>query len=611
MSAPLFLGLDLSTQALKASLLDEHLAGIDELGVRFDTDLPSYHTTGGVLPSDSELLRGVPDAVGAPVRMYVAAFDLLWERAAARGWEMHRIAAISAAGMQHASVYLAKKALDVLASPDDAAPLGAQLDDAAFSRAIVPNWQDASTRAECAQLTRLAEITCAATAKSVHGRASDVPALSRITGSTAQTRFTAAQIMRFRRDEPDAYANTARIALVSNFVASLLCAGSSVGVAPLDESDACGMNLLDMADGKVQWNESLLALVAGACDAEGRAACDASASASASAELKRKLGTVACDPTQPVGTVGTWLQKRYGLQSSCIVCLSTGDNPATLQCIAPRHGEAVVSLGTSDTAFVPSRTYAPSVEHHTFAHPASLAHAGTNYSLATPPYFLMLVFKNGSLAREWVRDTYCDADWSSFDKSLCRTDACDATGFYWLRPEIIPYDARGVHRFVRDNGDDWTRVESFDDPLANAAAIVMSQCMAIRVRIGQILGDTPLERVYVVGGAAQNRAICSMLADVLGCQVVRPLVSGHDASGERIEYNFTSVGAACRARWVYECSARKKRGESLVSYEETIALARGDTCAYEVAATPRNSSTYAAFESAWRTLEQRALNESV
>lgn len=609
MSAPLFLGLDLSTQALKASLLDEHLAGVDELSIRFDEDLTEFGTTSGVLPQGHKLMKGVPDAVGAPVRMYVAAFDLLWERAAVRGWAMDRIRAISAAGMQHASVYLTQKALDVLADPKNQ-PLIVQLDDAAFSRQIVPNWQDASTLRECAELTRCAEVTCGASPQSTASESTNappVPALSRITGSTAQTRFTAAQIMRFCRDEPEEYAATARIALVSNFVASLLCAGSSVGVAPLDESDACGMNLLDMSSGHIKWSEPLLALVSGACDIEGRP----TSTPDAAKILADKLGPVANDPTVPVGHVGTWLQQRYGLSSECVVCLSTGDNPATIQCLAPRLGEAVVSLGTSDTAFVPSPDYAPSIEHHTFAHPASLAHADPP-SHATPPYFLMLVFKNGSLAREWVRDTYCASDWDVFNAAVGAASMrnIEAAGFYWLKPEIIPYDARGVHRY-ENNKDAWASVESFAVPRNNAPAMVVSQFMALRVRIGQILGNTPLKRVYAVGGAARNEIMCSTLADVLGCEVVRPVVSGRDASGQHIEYNFTSVGAACRARWVHECGERRKRGEASLPYEEVIARARSGKVAHRVVAQPRPDAQYAAFEPTWRALEARALNERI
>ena len=49
MSSVYFVGLDLSTQALKASLLDASLRGVDEVSVRFDVDVPEFGTSGGVL----------------------------------------------------------------------------------------------------------------------------------------------------------------------------------------------------------------------------------------------------------------------------------------------------------------------------------------------------------------------------------------------------------------------------------------------------------------------------------------------------------------------------------------------------------------------------------
>ena len=45
---PHFLGLDASTQALKASLLSDNLDVLHEAAVNFDADLPQLGTKGGV-----------------------------------------------------------------------------------------------------------------------------------------------------------------------------------------------------------------------------------------------------------------------------------------------------------------------------------------------------------------------------------------------------------------------------------------------------------------------------------------------------------------------------------------------------------------------------------
>lgn len=96
---PLFLGLDLSTQGLKAVLIDEEGAPVHESAVHFDRDLPSYGTTNGAI-------RG-PGAgeVTSPVCMWLDAYDLIMERMRAAGVDFSRIVGISGDG-QVMSLYL-------------------------------------------------------------------------------------------------------------------------------------------------------------------------------------------------------------------------------------------------------------------------------------------------------------------------------------------------------------------------------------------------------------------------------------------------------------------------------------------------------------------------
>ena len=68
-------------------------------------------------------------------------------------------------------------------------------------------------------------------------------ALAERTGSRAFERFTGPQIRKFFKRQPDAYAATDRVHLVSSFLASLL-AGRH---APIDPGDGSGMNLMELA----------------------------------------------------------------------------------------------------------------------------------------------------------------------------------------------------------------------------------------------------------------------------------------------------------------------------------------------------------------------------
>jgi sugar (pentulose or hexulose) kinase len=87
----MFLGLDGSTQALKASLLTSTLDVRREVAVNFDADLPHYKTRGGVH-------HGPDGQVHSPVEMVIEAFDLLFSRMKEQGWPLEDVMGVAAAG---------------------------------------------------------------------------------------------------------------------------------------------------------------------------------------------------------------------------------------------------------------------------------------------------------------------------------------------------------------------------------------------------------------------------------------------------------------------------------------------------------------------------------
>ena len=92
MSEPLFLGLDLSTQQLKALLIDEQGVVVHDTAVSYDRDLPQYGTTNGAThgPGNGQ--------VTSPVAMWVEALDLILQRMKDAGVDFARIRAVSGAG---------------------------------------------------------------------------------------------------------------------------------------------------------------------------------------------------------------------------------------------------------------------------------------------------------------------------------------------------------------------------------------------------------------------------------------------------------------------------------------------------------------------------------
>lgn len=87
-----FLGFDLSTQQIKAIILDHASNVLHHTAVHFDTDLPFYQTANGALhgPDDGE--------VSSPVLMWLDAIDLLLLRMKRAGVDLAVVAAIAGAG---------------------------------------------------------------------------------------------------------------------------------------------------------------------------------------------------------------------------------------------------------------------------------------------------------------------------------------------------------------------------------------------------------------------------------------------------------------------------------------------------------------------------------
>ena len=96
MFVPLFLWLDLSTQQLKASVIDGRTETlILSSAIQFDKDLPHYKTSNGAI-------AGYHNSTGegeitSPVGMWLEAVDVLMERLKEGGVEMGTILGVSGA----------------------------------------------------------------------------------------------------------------------------------------------------------------------------------------------------------------------------------------------------------------------------------------------------------------------------------------------------------------------------------------------------------------------------------------------------------------------------------------------------------------------------------
>lgn len=451
----LFLGLDSSTQGLKAIVVNEDLSLAAEYAVNYDKDLPEFKTEGGVHRDGL--------AVTSPPLMWVAALDLLLERMKSQGFPFSQVVAISGSGQQHGSVYLRRGAENSLRGLRSGIPLRSQIADI-FAVSRSPIWMDSSTDAQCRE----------------RDLALGGPqAVAELTGSRSYERFTGNQIAKIWQMQPKPYEETERVCLVSSFVASLLIGR----YAPIDVSDGSGMNLMDLRAKK--WARQALEVTAPG--------------------LEAKLGPLVYSHTA-LGEIHRHYVERCGFPAGCIVIAFSGDNPNSLAGLRLRQaGDVAISLGTSDTVFGSLSEPRPSAsEGHIFANPVDPS-----------GYMALICYKNGSLTREKIRDDCAGGSWERFNEALARTAPGNDghIGFYVTEPEITPPITRtGVHRFKKDG----SAVRRFP-PDVEVRAVVEGQFLSMRLHGGNV-GIQP-RTILATGGASANRAILQVMGDVFGLPV--------------------------------------------------------------------------------------------
>ena len=441
----LTLGIDSSTQGTKAVVYDtETESVVARAAVNYGKDLPEFASPDGFLPNaDPRVRRADP-------RMWVKGLDLVLARLQETGVSMGEIAAIGGDAQQHATVYLTAEGVETLKT----CACGA-VASACFSRAESPIWMDSSTGAEVAALD-------------AHFGA----ALQTRTGSPAIERFAASQVMKFRADDPEGWAKTARVHLLSSFLTSYLTGED----APIETGDGAGMNLLNLQT--LTWDDEVCAFVA--------------------PDLKAKLPGVFLPGDKPLALAARF--EKFGLRAGIPVAPFTGDNPASLVgCGAEEPGCAVISLGTSDTFFAAMRDFKtdPDGFGHVFGNPMG-------------GFMSLSCFKNGSLARERIKKE-CDVDWTFFDETAFDLTPSGNNGqraFPYFETEITPkHDATGI-----EANFDWATASNE----TKIRAIVEGQIMNMRERTRWI-GD--FKKVFVTGGASRSRGIRSVIADVFQAQV--------------------------------------------------------------------------------------------
>ncbi|KAF8668898.1 hypothetical protein HU200_052102 [Digitaria exilis] len=523
-------------RSMKATVLNNELAIVASEIVNFDSELPHYKTEGGVYRDSAD-----DGHIFSPTIMWVEALELLLEKLKSK-IDFSKVVAVSGSGQQHGSVYWKKGSQAVLSSLDSSKSLLLQLKDA-FSTMNSPIWMDSSTTKQCREIEHAV------------GGALE---LAKLTGSRAYERFTGPQIRKIYQTEPNVYADTERISLVSSFMASILVGN----YASIDETDGAGMNLMDI--NQRTWSKTVLEATAPG--------------------LEAKLGNLA-PAYSAAGQIAPYFVERFQFDKNCLVIQWSGDNPNSLAGLTLNTpGDLAISLGTSDTVFGITAEAKPSLEGHVFPNPVEPG-----------GYMVMLCYKNGSLTREGPHVSFllCSksvcreimgcfqqlsrgnfpAKWLDFVLVILLQQPVyvkliisgprtmiyfsillyigGKLGFYYKDHEILPPLPVGFHRYVVENINDASsdnliehEVEEFDPP-SEVRAIIEGQMLSMRGHAERFGMPNPPKRIIATGGASSNESILKALAQIFGCPVFT--VQRPDSA---------SLGAALRATHGWLCNAK-------------------------------------------------------
>ena len=447
----LFLGLDCSTQGLTAIIVDfNSFQIIHKYEVNYAKDLAHYKTQNGVYIHDDGI------TVHSNPIMWLEALELLFHNMLKDKVAINTILAISGSAQQHGTVYLNDTFEKRLQNLNSDSNLIDQI-MGSFSRKSSPVWMDSSTSKQCQEIRE---------------KLGGIKKVIKLTGSNTFERFSGPQIRKFYQHQPEQYDKTHAIHLISSFMASILLGKS----APIDRGDGAGMNLMNIATS--QWDQD---------------AIDATAP-----NLRLKLPPLV-KSHEIIGKIAPYFIEKYGFASNTLLIAWSGDNPNSLIGVGlTSKGKVAISLGTSDTYFgYMEQLYLDfKGEGHVFGAP-------------TGDYMSLICFKNGSLAREKIKNQF-SLTWREFSNMLLSTPPGNSGNIMlpYFFPEIVPLVLNPkVYRFGFNEYE----------PEINVRAIVEAQFLSMKLH-SRWIGEKATE-IHATGGASTNTEIMQVAADIFNSPV--------------------------------------------------------------------------------------------
>lgn len=319
-------------------------------------------------------------------------------------------------------------------------------------------WNDGRSDVECIELEK-------------------VPGFREITGNLAMPGFTAPKLAWVRKHEPEVFSRVAKVLLPKDYLRLRL-----TGEYMTDASDAAGTLWLDVA--RRQWSDVMLAATG----------------------LDRSHMPEVFEGSQPAGRLRKELAERWGMDT-VPVAAGGGDNAAGAVGVGiVRHGQAMLSLGTSGVYFAVSDGFRSSPEQavHSFCH-------------ALPnTWHLMSVMLNAASCLDFTARLTGQKDVPAL------LAEAEARGLKHDGPMFLPYltgertphnDAHARGSFT-GLGPETDRADLANATLEGVGLGLLDGLLAVE-STGLVA-----EEITVIGGGSRSAYWIRMLADILGKRLV-------------------------------------------------------------------------------------------
>ncbi|MGB0112551.1 MAG: xylulokinase [Ilumatobacteraceae bacterium] len=315
-------------------------------------------------------------------------------------------------------------------------------------------------------------------------------------GSVPLAAFTVTKLSWLHRSHPDAWQRIARVLLPHDYLTHRL-----TGDYTTDRGDASGTGYWSPSLGEYRWD--LLQIIDG----------------------DREWADVVPTVLGPLDVAGDW--------GSIAVAPGTGDNMAAALGLGLAPGDAVISIGTSGTAFGVSET--PTAD-------ASGAVAG--FADATGRYLPLVCTSNAAKVLDAFRHLL-GVDHAEFDRLALAADGDVPVLLPYLDGERTPDrpDARGVLGGIRS---DVTRERLARAAVNGVACGLLDALDALRAH-APVVG-----RVVLVGGGARSTALRAVIAGLVDLPVVLSAAEQAVATGAAVQAAAIAGGTDHRAvqdRW--------------------------------------------------------------